>query len=492
MSDTTQSSSSIDVGTYTSVSCLNNLLSADNIINQWKNDRNKHRQLIDNIDTFNWTNILPVDNECMYKLNTGRRPFSQRMICAGCSILSQLNSPGNLRSNTIFDIRSGKHTGMKLFIREIPTKLHAFRKSDSSPKDIANSIIRRVEYFQGCEPSFLHHVKNTDFWISGGGLENYITISWLLEDILSKEGFLGVPILQWAYQCGNNTYIVEEYPNYGIGSIKDIAADIKFLDRPRSPKAGTNDFLFISRDTVKGILAQVFSMNHHLMKYGFIHGDIAMSTFGFSSDYVNFKYDGTSIKSMICVHLIPSQYSSISIPTKNIRIFNHDSIYQNTFDLSKFPTVLSPFLGNKSYPGTCRLDSEKSGSESKGIPCLSQLLNNKVVGYTIGNRLSDFISYQRNLGIPLFHSSFNTYAMFTALMTNYIFAHTLLNDAVLLPLWTSLWKLEQYPTVMKKLKTLQCREYMVSSTEIAEFLSNFTLRCDATDEVWAQMKKILS
>jgi hypothetical protein len=118
-------------------------------------------------------------------------------------------------------------------------------------------------------------------------------------------------------------------------------------------------------------------------------------------------------------------------------------------------------------------------------------LDSKVIGYHISDRLSYFIGYQRNLGIPLFHSSFNTYAMFTALMANYVFAQTVLNDPILSEMWRTLWKINQYTAVMNKLRVFHTREDIITSSDINEFLSEFTLRCDATEEAWSQMKHIL-
>ncbi len=91
--------------------------------------------------------------------------------------------------------------------------------------------------------------------------------------------------------------------------------------------------------------------------------------------------------------------------------------------------------------------------------------------------------YTRNLGIPLFHSSFDFYCFLVGLMSNIDFYNSVTNDEELLNIWESIWIKEEYDDVKNNIKNLGN-----DFESIIKFISKYHLRCNCVNYVWSKFK----
>ena len=522
---------------YTSIECLDQLVSSSQIIDRWDTDR---QSLVQSLDSSNhksgtalktnklelkepfagpdlkgysdnpsprsydkdpkiasdlgkwepWSQIFPKDRNCMCKLGWGVKPYSQRQVCAGCHLVTRLVSKNKLPESSMFQIGVGKYRGSILMVRVLQKEFNGYVKT-YTPSRIAALMLKKLSLMVVCEPSFNSNLKTT-YWETVSGIDQYVIISCIIQSLMKVENLPGAPIFRWAYGCGSNTIIIDETPSLGVGSLKEIARDSNYVEQPRTPMARFTSVTPLSRSVVRGIIYQLVTVLNFLSKYDFIHGEPSLCSLGFSNQPCKFTHRGKSLSSPITLIIVPSAQSSISIQNNdgtNYRFYNAGKLETLEFKSNSLPIEeMVPFLGFQSG-NICR---ESDSTNTFINPCLPELAQSMVVGYRIGSQSDVFATYLRHIGIPLFQSSFDLYMFLSALMSESVFYYTVCNDTEILNIWRELWHPKEYDDVMACLAEIRKNEgkETPSFTTLLHSLSKFIFRCDALENTWRRLQKL--
>lgn len=475
--------------TYMELNVAKRLRSADQIVTQWTEDRRSIAHNLTELGLANpWGYFVPQENACSCKVS-GK--FTIRGMCSGCGIMSNLFKDGNIKVDTPNTITVGIYAGSQFFIVQANNGVFNTLKGYVKSKDPfyeGNKIMRDVVEMQACESNFITDVQETTFFASRGSYEeHYAIISSFIESELSKIGIPCIPTFRWIWNCCNTFNIVEQSTILGRGSLDRITSSSDFVDAPKSPIARSKTYLPLSSQSCRGIVGQLLSTLHYLQFYRFNHGKASMNSLAFSRSAASFVYDGALIVCPFTLFMIPSGLSSISIGGKDgtLRIY-HPGIGTTTKYSGYFPSVTSNvYLGTKYSISTC----DPRGHNP--IPCMPQYTEDTVIGYKIGKEHELVSRYTQHLGLPIFHKSLDLYSFLISLVFNPSFREGMIRDQPLLDLWKTMWDPKEYPKIMGRIEELNSQDVtLLDSTEVVRFLSDYTLRCDAIDHMWAGFKLI--
>lgn len=499
-----------EVKQYNQVSCLDTLLSADNIISRWQYDRRLIAKAI-KIETLAdpWTSIISKDNACLCGLNQQGRAFTSPGACVGCNVLSRLFNKGEVVLDTATLIQAGHYTGVKISIHKFKRGVDTAHglvgyENKQLPAILGAQLLTEFASMQACENTFSSHVQDTSFWACKGSMiEHYILVSCFLENALRKMGFSTLPTFRWVYECRGDMNVIEEIPNLGRGSLEKIITNPDY----RSPalRAGSEKRLELNPDTCRGILLQLISTLHFYNRYAVTHGSPCIQNLGFSRAPAAYMYEDVRISSPITLHVIPSGTTSLSTfsgDNKVVRVYHPGASFNQSVDYKLLPRIeVSSFLGLKHgeagaevcvAPSVSPTPSRPSSGEGLfTVPCLPEYLRMRTIGYKIGSNTASFTTYVRHLGIPLFHSSFDLYAFWTALMCEEPFYLAVSNDRVILDIWKQLFDPSYYNDLMKDIQAVHRRASgspSLGADQIVTLLSKYFLRCDALDYTWARIQ----
>ena len=138
---------------YNSISCDQIYLSANDIINKWKEDRyllarsviNKNNNTLDNI-----FNEFPDNEICTITKGVARSGG-----CIGCILVSRLFINGTISFDKPFEIKTGIYEGKNLILRSFE-KFGSLKhySINTEPILIGSKIIEEQSLMQVCETSF--------------------------------------------------------------------------------------------------------------------------------------------------------------------------------------------------------------------------------------------------------------------------------------------------------------------------------------------------
>lgn len=429
---------------------VDHTLSADQIINKWKMDRNRYASLEE----------VCCNNLCQCDYKHG---FVGKKSCDCCKLLSRLFPQGTIIPNSPFEIKVGTNIGKKFILNIYEKTSFNGYSEQTKPISIGNDILNKYENMNLCENKLASFMNNIVYLSTSSFLENYVTISSIIEKEFTNDNFPIELKLKWAYNCRNSINIVEEIPSLG-------------------KKGFPTKNLYISnkKDISYKILLQLIAVLHKLNNYAFTHGEPDIDYLSFWNKPVNFEYDGKTIKSSFSLSINPSGFSSISLKD-NKRLYYTGNIITEAITYQNLPIITArPILTkNKSKLKSC--------SSNNNIDCITDYLQNRVIVYKINK--NTFISHVRHLGIPLFYSSFDFYAFFVQLMCYNEFYNEITNDDDLNNIWESLWVPEEYNDFSDKFAEFK-KAKNFSFAAVLELLSNYSLRCDILDFAWEKIKKI--
>jgi hypothetical protein len=523
---------------YTSIECLDHLVSSSQIIDRWNADR---QSLVQSLDSSSyksesafetnklelkeqfagpdlkgysdnaplkaydkdpktalnagkwepWSQFFPKDRNCMCKLGWGVKPYSQRQVCAGCHLVTRLVPKNKLPESSIFQIGVGKYRGTILVVRVLQKELNGYVQT-YTPSRIAALMLKKLSLMVVCEPSFTSNLSTTTYWETVSGIDQYIIISCIIQSLMKGQNLPGHPIFRWSYGCGSNTIIIDETPSLGVGSLKEIAQDSTYVEQPRTPMARFTSVTPLSRDVIRGVIYQLVTVLNFLSKYDFVHGEPSLCNLGFSNQPCKFTHRGKTFSSPITLIIVPSSQSSISIERNDgssYRFYNAGKVETLEFKSNSLPIEeMVPFLGFQS--GNICTESDTTNTFIN--PCLPELAQSMVVGYRIGSQNDVFATYLRHIGIPLFQSSFDLYMFLSALMSESVFYYAVCNDTDILNIWRELWHPKEYDNVMACLAEIRKHEgkETPSFTTLLHSLSKFIFRCDALENTWRRLQNL--
>ena len=447
-----------------------------------------------------WLPIFSKDRNCMNKLGWGPPPFAQRQVCAGCHAVTRMVPKKKMPESAIFQIGVGKYRGVILSVRTLSRDLVGYRQS-LTPQRVGVRILNQVSHMQTCEPSYAVNLSVTRFWETLSGVDQYITVSCLIEQLMTKSKIPCEPIFRWAYSCGSDTIVIDETPSLGVGSLKNLTHNLDYLSvTPTAPTPPVGGVLSLKTSLIRGLIAQLVTSLHSLSASDFIHGEPSLASLGFINKLTTYTYNGADISCPVTLVIVPSSQSSISTVDgegQRHRFYNAGKTQVKDLKGDHLPVQeIVPFLARQGTPRTAVADQicvKDPRSEAFSNPCLPELFECIVMGYRIGSCDELFTTYLRNLGVPLFGSSFDLYIFFTSLMAESVFYHGVISDPVSLNIWKNLWHAQEYETVMSSLVAFhhEQRVETPSFKEILTLLKPFILRCDALKNTWRQTREAL-
>lgn len=491
---------------YGNISCEGTLLSADQIILRWGTDRHSIARCVSSSKLSDpWTGLVSQDDSCGCRLGDTGKPFTCPIACTGCNVSSRLFKKGDIVQEHPFTIQVGKYIGTKY-------ALHSFKKGldvgfgfkgyerTDAPMVVGSLLLDHMSALQACETSFSTHVQNTSFWAcKGSPIEHYIMISCFLENEMHKGGFPTIPTFRWSFQCDGNINVVEEVLSLGKGTLTGVSSVSEYVESPRSPTARSSPITPLTSDTSRGIILQLVSTLHFLNRYAFTHGSPSLNCLGFSKTPSAYIYDDVKISSPVGLRIIPSTTSALSAAGINgsaVRIYHPGLILDQSVNHKLLPKiVITPFIGIKQSDSFCNASSRADSLVVMSNPCLPEYIRLRIIGYKIGSNTNSFTSYVQHLGIPLFHSSFDLYAFWVALMCESPFYQAVHNDQPLLDIWRQLWNPSEYDTMMNELQIVRQRsehDVPLAPSDIVTFVSSYYLRCDALENTWQHLKNLSS
>lgn len=494
-----------------------------------------------------WLPIFSKDRNCMSKLGRGQPPFAQRQVCAGCHAVTRMVPKKKMPESAMFQIGVGKYRGVILSVRTLSRDLVGYHQS-LTPQRVGARLLSQLSHLRICEPSYAQNLSVTSFWETISGVDQYITVSCLIEQSMRNSKIPCEPIFRWAYSCGSDTIVIDETPSLGVGSLTNLTQNVDYLFV--TPTAPTLHVLALKTSLIRGLVGQLVTCLHSLSEADFIHGEPSLASLGFVNKSTSYTYNGTNISCPVVLVIVPSSQSSISTVDsegQRHRFYNAGKILVKDLKGDHLPVQeIAPFLARQGTPrGTNSCAQAKQGFKSnmapsptatpekspvsgdpllrKGLspreagqqglnprfaregqicvkdarsqrftnPCLPELVECIVMGYRIGGCDELFTIYLRNLGVPLFQSSFDLYMFFTSLMAESVFYHGVIGDPVSLNIWKNLWHPQEYETVMSSLVAFhhEQRVETPSFKDILTLLKPFILRCDALENTWRQVRE---
>jgi len=421
---------------YTNFSVIDQLLSSGDILKRWQYDR----LLVRKFD-LSFYDIFPSDNSCMNK-NLSRA----KQCCVGCKVMSRLTDCKS--NNSLCSINGGDGAGISFIDQASKIKIGGYKQQIRSQ----NIDLEKLLHLKNCQSDI---EKNIKYMSNNSPTENYVMISSIMEDVLNRVS-LFTPFL-WSYTCQNDTHIITK--------ITDIVNPID---------------VDLEKSTLYGILKQLAIAMKELSTHNFVHCDPSFNYLTFNSTPYNHNIKGYTVTSPITLYINPSINSSITY--NNTRFFSPSGT-SNITDLSIPAEKMDVWLSKSKF---------NSCTSSSSIPCMSELMGNKVYGYRIGNRLGSYLQVVRDMGLPIFQS-FDLYYFLLSMIIKIPFYNIFVEDVQLMSMWKELWMPSEYISLMDDI--VQCIKNIQSSqddsslsfTQLAAIFGKYTFRCDAVTYFYEHM-----
>ena len=447
---------------YNELDCSDTLLSANDIITRWGRDREELGKLTDLKQPFK--DITPKDDMCVCGLATQRKIFVVQGACLGCNVLTRLFEHGDVVRDVPVAIQAGMYTGMKI-------RVHNYRRGLDVGYGLQGYERNEIPYHAGMR--LMRDIKDLalcttlpstpDFWTcKGSGIEHYIIASCFLEEELYKARIPCTPTFKWVYECKGDVNTVEEVPDLGLGTLREVA-------QVRAP------------GVMRGLLLQLVSTLHYYTAYMFTHGAPSLRALGFSSTPAVYTYDDVKIAAPVTLHLLPSTTSAFTVGTN--RLYHPGGVTQRPLDYKLLPPMTTSVT--PAAPSSL-MTAGAGASACTGERCEQGSWQHfkRIITYRIGASYDTYMTYVRSLGVPLFYASFDMYAFWAALMCEAPFRDAIMADAGILRIWQQLFTPQQYESIMTDLQSLTTP----SPQDLTRILAAYDLRCDALAFVWSQLK----
>jgi len=479
-----------DACSYDKTTCLNELQSADEILDRVRVDRSlifKGLRKFEPIEKWHpFEGIFSIDDKCMCQGGWGQRPYVNKQYCVGCEMMRRISRGVKIPEDSILTIEYGSYISHSYSIVSCENIFVPYERTKEY-ESLSNKILDKMHCINLYETVFKEINEKTFYYSTISPIVNYITISIILQNKLHKYKFPTIPLFEWAYQCGKNTYVLEGFPNMGFGTFEGIIDTADFVKGPKSPTARRTHAMSIKLNIIVSILKQLVSTLHFLSRYSFTHGNPNIRHLAFTKKPCYYKYEDVEISSPITLHLIPSNDSAITIENDSgeyYRFLNSGySKYVKEYDciIEEHET----FLGNKIIDPTA---DKNTGI----IPVLDDLDANLIQGYRIGICKNNFKDLITQKGIPLLNTSFDFYMFMFSLMTEESFFTSFSEHPILMNLWKEMFKFSEYENMMNDLKTLRTQESdeSIAFPEILDAMAKYTFRNDAIQFFWESLKSI--
>jgi hypothetical protein len=484
----------------TDMSYCENTRNIDNMLSQFQKDRKYIVSLIDtDIDRLIvelWSPMSPVcfDNKCLFnmgrtlqQMSLGERVSGNIVVnegvvnfytCPQCKNMKRLVDFTETRIGEPFYIECGCSAGQQLIVTETNI-CKLFVLKESPPPTVARALknpyitdLNRCS--AGCNTEVCS-VKNygTMDYIGSDAYTNNVLINWYLNQKLSEMNIPNVITMHIGFVCSGKGYSLYEYPD--IGRLRHLQEHPEYLGQngQPSPTAKADDKVPISKDTVKGIIMQLFGVLHALKSYDFSHGGPSSRSILFKKEICSYLYDGVHVEGPITLKLCDLNHAGITVCNK--RFYNKSVIADEEMLKKPFRPII----------------------DTVSITPFSFNRNNADQTVTI-YRLKDpnqylqeamLFMYIKHLGLPIYQSSFDVYGFMISLMADRAFYITVMSDESMYSLWRSMWMPDEFELVQDKIQKIhKYPDPMTRVDKVLRFLAGFGLRCDMIDHGWNRIK----
>lgn len=474
---------------YDHTHCLKELSSADHILDRVRVDRSiifKGIRKLTPVEVYHpFDDVFSIDEKCMCQGGWGLRPFVNKQFCVGCELMRRISKGIKIPEDSIISIESGNYMSHSYSIVSCENVFLPYERTREY-ETLANILIGKLTSVNLYDVISKEINERTFYYSTISPIVNYITMCIVLQNKLHKHKFPTIPLFEWAYQCGKNTYILEAFPNMGFGTFDNIIETSDFVKGPKSPTARRTHAMSINHSILISILKQLVSTLHVLSRNSFVHGNPNIRHLAFTKKPCYYKYDDVEISAPLTLHLVPSNDSSITIENDSgeyYRFLNSGYI-KFTKEYDYIVEKIDIFLGKK-FPDILQEQKEL-------IPTLPDLEENLIYGYKIGVCKNNFRDLITQKGIPLLNQSFDLYMFMFSLMIEESFYSSFSEHSGLMKIWKSMFKFSEYEDMMEDLKTLRSQESeeIVTFQEILDVMSKYTFRCDAIKFFWESLKTI--
>lgn len=435
-----------------------------------KNNEKILRMIEDNpekIVSILWTSNSPlvVDSSCLCHMNKYRAGTFYS--CPSCRIIGRLTDLNPDTINLPFEIEFGEMIGKHLVI----VKNNNFNGNiviNQVPKYLLKKLLDNTNNIKACEPGLVDLTEA--MYIGSDAMTNEILVTMAVEEKLLYSGIRGVCQIHTAFKCRNDGYILYESPNGK--NIDNVAEKIDYIFDISNQ---VNDTSTIDPAYTRGILYHLLATLHALSYYNFTSGNPTISSLIFTREPLNYVYDGVHVVSPVTILLCSLKDAGITLQSDNSGPVR---LYHRSTDLSLSMDQL----------GTNTLFE----IVTQTIPNFS---NKEDIQRRTWYRFSDedkikFFAQLRNMGAPLFPSSFDVYGFITSLMTYEPFYHSLKINNDLNKLWIDLWDPTELTVIENRIKRYHKNNELAENLhDIVEILAGLKLRCDALYYIWSNSKE---
>lgn len=464
-----------DIPLYDSITSLQHLCSADDILDRFKYDNPIIFKNI-RVGKTDLKEILPMDDNCMCDMGWGKRPYVNRYYCISCELMRRLSDSVKVPESKVIRIEVGKHKGRVIRISEHEDKYSGYNE-DIDIKYLFNKLLK-TEYeinlldLQSYNFTEKNKIINTDSYTT-----NYIMTCVFMTHKLHKYKLPNIPLFDWSFYCNGKVKILEPDEL----TFSELAEIESFQKKNKIPTAHTA-LNPLTLPVVVSIIKQLTCLFHLLKKYLFIHGDPSISSIRFSNKSTTTKYGGLVFESPFIMHVQPSANSSFTLETDDKEFLRFINRKNNSE------------LNNKRYPienTDVVINYQKTTfPETYDIPMIKEIDERLIYCYKIGDRnIAEFLDITMNLGIPLVHSSFEFYCFLISFMCEDSFYSTFMSNDILKEAWYNIWRESEYEALMKQLHKLKL-QIKVENNQVYNLLAGFTLRSDVIDFFFTTIPKI--
>jgi hypothetical protein len=464
-----------DIPLYDSITTLQHLCSADDILDRFKYDNPIIFKNI-RVGKTDLKEILPMDEKCLCDMGWGKRPYVNRYYCISCELMRRLSDSVKVPESKIIKIEVGKHKGKIIRITEHEDIYDGY--SEDSEVNYLFTRLLKSEYklnlldLTTLKLSEKNKIINTPSYTT-----NYIMTCVFLTHKLQKYKLPNIPLFDWSFYCNGKVKILEP-EELTFSNLLEIESFQK-TNKVATAHTTLNP---LTLPIVISITKQLTYLLHLFKRYLFIHGNPSISSVRFSIKNTSIKYGSLVFDSPVIMHIQPSSSSSFTLETDDkelLRFINR----KNSNELS-----------NKKYPITQTdviINYEKTPfEETLDIPMIKEIDERLIYCYKIGpENMSEFLDITVNLGVPLVHSSFEFYCFLISLMCEDSFYSTFMSNDNLRAIWYNIWRESEYEDMMKQLQKLKL-QITVENSDVYILLSAFTLRADVIDFFFEKITKI--
>lgn len=446
-------------------------LGVDNLLLQYKHDREKITSLIINdpnkliMTIWKHESLLAADNECRCQM--GRGSIRSQFSCAQCKNLRRIIDFRQGIVNCPFKLQCGNSAGKSLIVLASEIS-HPFLNWD-------DDAMKRSKLFVEQYPNLLicgtPNVKNLRC-ISGDKFTIRALIMFMISKMFHDNHLPHCVMMHTAFICNGIGYGLYDMPT--IGNIFDLH---------RLPEY--HDYGALKVNVSRTIILQLLVILSELSKVNFSHGTPSIYGLIFNKTPVSYLYDEVHITGPITMQISDMWNSSATFNNSHYfsKSVKHDMNLESHMFVPEITTrsVSMAYCYNHDLIPKTGLTS--GFCDPQNIPV-----------YRLNESTLDIYTTIRHIGFPLYSGSFDFYCFMISLMCDKAFFNTVMLTPELYRLWSMMWLIEDIHDIENTISDLHnsninAQPNNVTAVNIVfNIINHAWLRCDIIKFLWALIK----